>query len=653
MSKPTRTILTLWFISLCVMIVTDGASDWLSKYSREFVPFDVIGLIAQIGLISLSVILCVVAIRFILRKLFWRVGRRLALSYFLIGLLPFVLFAILMAVVGYSMAGVLSQTTLRIERLNMLSRMAQWNLEYELTGSMPPGSLETLEIYDSRDGTSKKLPQWLQTRNFSGVVKRDQELVFISAKLYEMEGEQRSLILAQPMNGEWITSLRERNGMVLLPVVAKRDEKRRRGGETDTDISLDSDADFGGFIARALGRREIVWFDIASIHLWEDGESSRERSMVTALANPPRNLLNFYFGNTNYSNVVFKVMATLAGSLMMVYTLASLLAGWLIISITRAINRIDKGTKAVERGDFSYRIRAKPTNQLGEVAQSFNRMTESIASLLGKVAEQERLQSEIDIAAAIQRNLLPRSGPENRGVSFSAHFEPTASIGGDYYDVFNIDEQRLAVAIGDVSGHGLSTGLVMAMVKAALTTLVEEGTDVTSLFIRLNDLVLRSTEKRAFMTLGFTTFDLEKKLIRHTNAGHLFPYILRRGSKPLPIEAPSLPLGVRALKSPKTVEADLEDGDTIVYFSDGIVEAVDGNGDPFGFDRLEKLLTTVIGRSAADVQAALLDAVRVYTGGRVSDDDRTVMVLRFEGIGGDAEDLERALMPLPDESIVY
>src|SRR5687767_15393382 len=106
----------------------------------------------------------------------------------------------------------------------------------------------------------------------------------------------------------------------------------------------------------------------------------------------------------------------------------------------------------------------------------------------------------------------------------------------------------------------------MAMVKAALTTLVEEGADETSLFHRLNDLVYRSTERRAFMTLAFTIFDLERGTIRHTNAGHLYPYLLRRGAaSPIAIESPSLPLGVRANVITRTVEVDLRKGDTIVY----------------------------------------------------------------------------------------
>jgi sigma-B regulation protein RsbU (phosphoserine phosphatase) len=187
------------------------------------------------------------------------------------------------------------------------------------------------------------------------------------------------------------------------------------------------------------------------------------------------------------------------------------------------------------------------------------------------------------------------------------------------------------VAIGDVSGHGLSTGLVMAMVKAAITTLVEEGADETSLFQRLNELVYRSTERRAFMTLAFTIFDLERGTIRHTNAGHLYPYLLRGDSpNPISIESPSLPLGVRSKLTTMTAEEDLREGDAVVYLSDGIVEAQDENGDPFGFDQLEALLGRQKDRSPSAIRDAILDAIARHAGGRPADDDRTVMVLRFD-----------------------
>jgi HAMP domain-containing protein len=315
----------------------------------------------------------------------------------------------------------------------------------------------------------------------------------------------RSIVFVQPIDKNWVDAIFEKDGMV----VRLSDEKEGNGtrlsaknGHVQGNISF-NDEDAGRMVFRALWPplSNIVWVDMTSLTDWHTGEDDESRRTAFLIVNPTRNLFNFYFG-ANGSTIlqsVVSVIVVLSALLLCVYLIAVLFAGVLVFSITRAVNRIEKGTKAVERGDFTYRIGMKPNNQLGEMARSFDRMTESIASLLVNVAENERLQSEIAIA-----------------VSFSAHFEPTASIGGDYYDVFNLDKSRLAVAIGDVSGHGLSTGLVMAMVKAAITTLVEEGADEVSLFHRLNDLVFRSTERRAFMTLAFTIFDLEKGTIRHT-----------------------------------------------------------------------------------------------------------------------------------------
>jgi len=132
------------------------------------------------------------------------------------------------------------------------------------------------------------------------------------------------------------------------------------------------------------------------------------------------------------------------------------------------------------------------------------------------------------------------------------------------------------------------------------------------------------------MTLAFTIFDLERGTIRHTNAGHLYPYLLRKeGAEPISIESPSLPLGVRSELVTRTVELELHDGDTIVYLSDGIVEAQDPQQEPFGFEQLETLLAQTE-RSPSAIRDAILDAVAHHSGDRPADDDRTVMVLRFD-----------------------
>jgi serine phosphatase RsbU (regulator of sigma subunit)/predicted membrane protein len=620
----------LWLVGVVSIVAFEVADHVLHRLDRTFALLGVVEFFAWLLVIGLTLYGLAVFIRWVLRSLFWTVGRRLFLSYLLIGLLPFFLMTILLLTVIYMFAAVMTQAAVRAERQATLGQMESWTLEYTVTGRKPAGALPTLEIYDSEEGTGAQLPPWLRTTSYSGLVAREGQPLFVAARQFERTPP-RAVVLVQPMDKHWTDQLYDRWRMIVRTTNAKA---RRTDRGTKADV-FDFDNDTLRDVFGANFGRSIVWGDLTDLTDWRTGNQLTDHSLFMLIVNPPSNLFSYYFGKS--ANEYFRILATIivsiAALLMAMYFIAALFAAVLIFSISRAVNRIEKGTRAVERGDFSYRIKMKRHNQLGAMAQSFDRMTESIASLLASVTEKERLQSEIAIAATIQRNLLPKEGPTFKGVSFSAHFEPTTSIGGDYYDVFNLDKSRLAVAIGDVSGHGLSTGLVMAMVKAAITTLVEEGADETSLFHRLNELVFRSTERRAFMTLAFTIFDLDRRTIRHTNAGHLYPYLLRSGGTvPISIESPSLPLGVRANLVTQTVEVELQEGDTIVYLSDGIVEAQDENGEPLGFEQLESLLATQMDAPPSVIRDAILHTVANHSGTRPADDDRTVMIVKFDSL---------------------
>ena len=641
-SKPLRSstgarLFLVWAIALGVVIAVNVLQSRFDTLENAG-ALGMTEFFAGIILIAVGLYLVVLAIRWMMHKLFWRVGRRLFLSYILIGVLPFALMAILALALGFMVAGVMSQAALRNERSATLAQLESWALEYGLTGKKPKGALPTMEVHDS-DVNAAPIPRWLRTSTFSGPCSRNRAPLLVASRQFASAagGATRTVVMVQPMDQHWTRALEDKGGMIVR--VAPEDQDHEGKGVTiernDRRTDFEEPKDIEKLFGQSIGRR-IIWGDITQLTDWERGSDGKPLQLFSFIFMPFTSLFQFYFGASyqEYVTILANVAIGITVMLLVIYMFAAAFAAVLIFSISRAVNRIEKGTKAVERGDFSYRIRMKPHNQLGEMAQSFDAMTASIGSLLSTVAEKERLQSEIDIAATIQRNLLPKEGPAFRGVSFAAHFEPTASIGGDYYDVFNLDKTHLAVAMGDVSGHGLSTGLVMAMVKAAITTLIEEGADEISLFQRLNELVYRSTERRAFMTLAFTIFDLERGTIRHTNAGHLYPYVLRQGeATAIQIESPSLPLGVRHELVTRTATLELKEGDSIVYLSDGIIEAQDPNGEPFGFEQLENLLGQQVDRSPTAVRDIILDAVARHSAGRPPDDDRSVMVLRFEHLG--------------------
>src|SRR5687767_13766705 len=405
--RPSRKrALVIWLASIVAIVLFDQL-DYYSRHVGVAIPgLGVLEFISWVLLVSLSCYLIAVAIRFILTRLFWRVGRRLALSYFLIGLLPFVFFAVMLLVAGYLMAGVLSQAEFRDERNSMVNRLEQWNLEYALTGVKPPTALPSLEIYDTRDASGGKLPKWLRETSFVGLAERGEQALFVSSRVYRVDGKARTVVFVQPLDTVWAASLEDKNGMMVRPSLRvsqrRKDAGLRIGTSSDkkvVSVNVDDnepdeatsrgadwnidDAAIAPVLRRGI-RRGVVWGDpTPALVSWEDG-STTDRAFI-AFSNPWRNLLDFYFGSSEYVNAMLGIILGIASMLALVYFVAVLLAGGLIFSITRAVNRMDKGTKAVERGDFTYRIGLKPRSQLGEVASSFDRMTASIAGLLKKV----------------------------------------------------------------------------------------------------------------------------------------------------------------------------------------------------------------------------------------------------------------------------
>jgi len=301
----------------------------------------------------------------------------------------------------------------------------------------------------------------------------------------------------------------------------------------------------------------------------------------------------------------------------------------MIVGLSRAVNRLSRATAAVRRGDFSIRIPVRRRDQVGDLQRSFNEMAGNLETLVDTAAEKELLEKELALARKLQESLLPGNLPASGGVEFATLFEPSAAIGGDYFDVLRLSDDELAVVIADVSGHGLSSGLRMAMLKAALLILVEETREPEEILRRLDAVVRSSRESRFFVTATLGMFDLRTGTLRLTNAGHPPTYRVR-GPEVEEILLPSSPLGGlgrRYGQATLTIQPD----DVVVWLSDGLIEATNAADEPFGYDSVTKALAGVAGESAIDVRNRLLAAVERHTGGQPLSDDRTMMVMRYGG----------------------
>jgi len=353
-----------------------------------------------------------------------------------------------------------------------------------------------------------------------------------------------------------------------------------------------------------------------------------DRVVALLARTSPRILFDQVFaqGVPDVGRVFWGIVLGIGVALLLVYLVALGIAFYLVGTIARSVNRLTRTAQAIARGDFSVRVQSKARDQIGDLARSFDGMAESIERLLVQTAEKERLEGEIAIARTIQQKLLPPPEAEIGGLAILAHFQPVAEIGGDYYDYFSMPDGRIAVAVGDVSGHGLPTGLLVAMAKAALTTQIESGLSGSALFTRLNDLIHRSTDSRNYMTLSLFACDSITRRAELTNAGQLAPYRLSEGTV-VSLSLPSFPLGTSPRSDFPTAAYDLAPGDRLVFLTDGLVEASDPGGEPFGFERLEALLRAEASADSARLREAVLAAVSAHTHGAPPDDDRTLLIL--------------------------
>jgi serine phosphatase RsbU (regulator of sigma subunit) len=378
---------------------------------------------------------------------------------------------------------------------------------------------------------------------------------------------------------------------------------------------------------------------------WETGRPLEGRTVLILVRTSLEREARALFGDLRVagserletSRVVLGVMGGLGIATVVVFAGASLVAGLLVYRIARATRRLSLGFAEIEKGNFAHRAVLKGHDQLAALVGSFNHMVERLSASVAEKAEKEALEHELSVARDLQRRLLPPADFACPGVEIAVDFAPAAAIGGDFYDL-SYEDRVLTVSVADVSGHGLPTGLVMAAAKASLGMLARTGAGGVRLMELLHEEIVRTTERRTFVTLAHLVFDLAKGTVSYTNAGHPYPYRVRKDGTALALANPARPLGLPLSGGWHTVEEPLAAGDSWVVFSDGLIEATrgatNGSDESWGFERLEEVLRAGPAESAAALKDRILDAQRAFTQRADTEDDRTLLVLRIEGSTG-------------------
>jgi len=315
--------------------------------------------------------------------------------------------------------------------------------------------------------------------------------------------------------------------------------------------------------------------------------------------------------------------------------------------ITGAVAELHKGTVRLAAGDLDTHIEVPNEDELGELAEAFNDMTEAVKRGREEAVARERLERELETARAIQRHLLPHENPLLPGFEVLGTSVPSLQVGGDYFDFLDQGEGRLGIAIGDVSGKGMPAALLMSNLQASLQGQVIHPSTVSEIVQRVNDLLVRSTDSQMFATFFYGVLDRHTASFTCTNAGHNPPILCRADGSIELLRRGGLLIGMLSGMKYEQETIVLNPGDLIVLYTDGISEAegpVDTAGrglaeaedaessgelaNMFGEERLVELVRRSAHLSAAGIRQAILSAASAHAAGVPQSDDITLVVIK-------------------------
>lgn len=299
-------------------------------------------------------------------------------------------------------------------------------------------------------------------------------------------------------------------------------------------------------------------------------------------------------------------------------------------------------------GDVSDQMDIDASTEVGEIAQAFSDITVRFRESQKNLADQERLQKEMQVAQEIQQTLLPSEFPDLEGYELASHYEAAKEVGGDYYDFVEIDKDTLGVVVADVSGKGIPGSLVMTMIRTALRTEARNLYDAAEVLSRVNDFVMGDMKKGMFVTVFYVIIDSKRRRLNYASAGHN-PMILYRPitKKTYYLNPRGFPIGIQLHEKElfrKSIESDtiqLAEDDILLLYTDGITEAMNARRDLFGEERLLKCIREYGGLRVVPFVDKLKEEILSFTEGNVQYDDITAVAVR-EKTSPEKEELRRA-----------
>ena len=661
------------------------------------------------------VLFFILAFRWVKRRILWRLRNRLIVTYVFIGVIPAVLLVAMGIITLYGLGGQFAVFVVTSERDAQLRSLAAVNdtISSELAshlerGEKPvPESLiglaksdpswsrrqvcawyaeEPLPLCNEFRGESLTFPSFLKGK-FQDLVRDHGHLHLRVASSMQVGPNKLTVVTSEPFDKDLVGKIAEGLGEITLYTTGE-DEKKTSSETAQTvgaknqkapapstekqnnKLVVTGDEPNGqkghpqalhpaftvGSIPESTGSfdREITFGAPLLVEDWTTGKADRVE--VLQVTTRPTVLYSHLFAALGeFVRGVTYILMGVAIFFAIIELVALIIGTRMTRTVTAAVADLHVATRHVDRGDFSHRIPIKSTDQLADLAHSFNSMTASIEKLMLEQREKQRLENELAIAQEVQEQLFPRQISELESLEVHGFCRPARTVSGDYYDFLAASSHKMILAVGDISGKGISAALLMATIHSAVRAYSQEslpqmrepvavgavagagrmmatwpeGIEVSpgALLALLNHQLYESTPPEKYATLFLGLYDGRARRLTYSNGGHLPPILIGQDGAVRRLEAGGTVVGLFDGMTYDEETVEMNPGEVFLAYSDGVTEPENDFGE-FGEQRLIDLVRENREKALPLISQIVTAAVDTWIGDKEQPDDVTLVLAR-------------------------
>jgi sigma-B regulation protein RsbU (phosphoserine phosphatase) len=634
------------------------------------------------------VLFCTLAFRWLKRRVLWRLRNRLIVTYVFIGVIPAVLLMAMAIITLYGLAGQFAVFVVTSEIDSQLRSLEAANaaISNELAARLDRGdspSAESLAGLRKRDpawsqrqvcawvgdkplplcnefkGASLTRPRFVKNR-FDDLVRDREELYLRAVATLPVKSSTLTVVTSEPFDKDLVGTIAADLGEItVFPEGVMFDQRAPRPPTSSASaVSKTSATTFTvGAVPGPAGSYDLE-IPLAGTSLslvdWNTGE--RERKALVRVRTRPSVLYGHLFAALGeFAQGVAYILAGVGIFFAVIELIALIIGTRMTRTVTAAVAQLHEATRHVDRGDFSHRIPVTSSDQLADLAISFNSMTASIEKLILEQKEKQRLENELSIAQEVQAQLFPRQVSELESLEVHGFCRPARTVSGDYYDFVTASSHKLILAVGDISGKGISAALLMATIHSAvraysMENLLQmrepvsvgaiagegrimaawpEGIEVSpgALLSLLNHQLYESTPPEKYATLFLGIYDGRAHRLTYSNGGHLPPILIGKDGAIRRLEAGGTVVGLFDNVTYEEGAVEMHPGEIFLAYSDGVTEPENDFGE-FGEHRLIDLVRDNRDLPLPQISQIVTMAVDDWIGDNEQPDDVTLVLAR-------------------------